>query len=73
MVPQLPSFQSSFCALSLQDPEKPLRLRGSFLTLTERLDEEFVKILQNTDAHSTDYVERWVALHCIKRGHDCKQ
>lgn len=26
--------------------------------LLERLDDEFVRVLQNTDAHSTDYIDR---------------
>ena len=30
------------------------------LTVIERLDEEFTKMLQNCDAHSTEYVDRYV-------------
>ena len=30
------------------------------LTLVERMDEEFIKMLQACDAHSTEYVERFV-------------
>ena len=26
--------------------------------LLERLDDEYVRVLQNTDAHSTDYIDR---------------
>ncbi|KAL7977329.1 hypothetical protein Chor_009278 [Crotalus horridus] len=36
---------------------KPLRIRGCILTLVERMDEEFVKIMQNTDPHSQEYVD----------------
>ena len=36
----------------------PYLLRGSMLTLIERMDEEFTKILKDCDAHSTEYVER---------------
>ena len=32
------------------------------LTVIERLDEEFTKMLQNCDAHSTEYVDRYVAI-----------
>lgn len=31
---------------------KPYRVRGCILTLAERMDEEFTKIMQNTDPHS---------------------
>jgi len=33
-------------------PPQPLRVRGCLLTLVERMDEEFTKIMQNTDPHS---------------------
>jgi len=36
----------------------PLRIRGCMLTMVERMDEEFIKMLQACDAHSTEYVER---------------
>ncbi|XP_060068730.1 eukaryotic translation initiation factor 3 subunit C-like isoform X2 [Ylistrum balloti] len=36
----------------------PYRVRGCILTLVERLDEEFTKMLQACDAHSTEYVDR---------------
>lgn len=36
----------------------PFRIRGCVLTLVERLDEEFTKMLQACDAHSTEFVER---------------
>jgi len=38
--------------------EGPFRVRGCALTMVERMDEEFVKMLQACDAHSTEYVER---------------
>lgn len=36
----------------------PYRVRGCVLTMVERMDEEFIKMLQACDAHSTEYVER---------------
>ncbi|KAK3595722.1 hypothetical protein CHS0354_025344 [Potamilus streckersoni] len=36
----------------------PYRIRGCVLTVVERMDEEFIKMLQACDAHSTEYVER---------------
>ncbi|XP_055344051.1 eukaryotic translation initiation factor 3 subunit C-like [Paramacrobiotus metropolitanus] len=36
---------------------QPLQVHGMPLALVERMDEEFVKILQNCDAHSPEYVE----------------
>ncbi|KAK7488251.1 hypothetical protein BaRGS_00020558 [Batillaria attramentaria] len=41
---------------SLEAP--PYRVRGCILTVLERLDEEFTKMLQACDAHSTEFVER---------------
>ena len=35
-------------------------MRGSILNVIERLDEEYVKMLQSCDAHSTEYVDRSV-------------
>ncbi|CAI8034637.1 Eukaryotic translation initiation factor 3 subunit C [Geodia barretti] len=35
-----------------------VRIQGNILTLLERADDEFIKILQSTDAHSTDYVTK---------------
>ncbi|XP_060951127.1 eukaryotic translation initiation factor 3 subunit C [Limanda limanda] len=37
--------------------EEPFRVRGCVLTLVERMDEEFTKIMQNTDPHSQEYVD----------------
>lgn len=37
--------------------EQPFRVRGCILTLVERMDEEFTKIMQNTDPHSQEYVD----------------
>ncbi|XP_032940445.1 eukaryotic translation initiation factor 3 subunit C-like isoform X2 [Catharus ustulatus] len=42
---------------NLSNPEQPFRVRGCVLTLVERMDEEFTKIMQNTDPHSQEYVE----------------
>lgn len=36
----------------------PYRVKGCILTVVERMDEEFTKILQGCDAHSPEYVER---------------
>lgn len=36
----------------------PYRVRGCILTVVERMDEEFTKMLQGCDAHSPEYVER---------------
>ncbi|XP_027019058.1 eukaryotic translation initiation factor 3 subunit C [Tachysurus fulvidraco] len=37
--------------------DQPFRVRGCILTLVERMDEEFTKIMQNTDPHSQEYVD----------------
>uniref|UniRef100_A0A8C6QTN8 PCI domain-containing protein n=1 Tax=Nannospalax galili TaxID=1026970 RepID=A0A8C6QTN8_NANGA len=42
---------------NLQNFDQPLRLRGCILTLVERMDEEFTKIMQSADPHSQEYVE----------------
>ncbi|XP_078508452.1 eukaryotic translation initiation factor 3 subunit C [Lissotriton helveticus] len=42
---------------NLTNMEQPLRVRGCILTLVERMDEEFTKIMQNTDPHSQEYVD----------------
>ena len=36
----------------------PFRVRGCILTVVERMCEEYIKMLQSCDAHSTEYVER---------------
>ena len=36
----------------------PYKLRGCVLTVVERLDEEFIKLLKECDPHSNEYVER---------------
>lgn len=38
----------------------PYKLRGCVLTVVERLDEEFVKLLKECDPHSNEYVERYL-------------
>uniref|UniRef100_A0A8C5WIM7 Eukaryotic translation initiation factor 3 subunit C n=1 Tax=Leptobrachium leishanense TaxID=445787 RepID=A0A8C5WIM7_9ANUR len=42
---------------NLANPDQPIRVRGCILTLIERMDEEFTKIMQNTDPHSQEYVD----------------
>ncbi|XP_068099963.1 eukaryotic translation initiation factor 3 subunit C-like protein isoform X2 [Hyperolius riggenbachi] len=42
---------------NLSVTDQPLRVRGCILTLIERMDEEFTKIMQNTDPHSQEYVD----------------
>jgi len=41
-----------------QFEEAPYKVRGCFLSVAERLDEEFVKVLKGCDAHSHEYVDR---------------
>jgi len=36
----------------------PFKVRGCLLTVFERLDEEFLKVLKELDSHSFEYVER---------------
>merc|ERR1719447_1089564 len=36
----------------------PYRVRGCILTVVERTEEEYNKVLQSLDAHSTEYVDR---------------
>jgi translation initiation factor 3 subunit C len=36
----------------------PYYIRGCMLTVVERMDEEFIKMLQACDAHSTEYIVR---------------
>ncbi|CDW60000.1 eukaryotic translation initiation factor 3 [Trichuris trichiura] len=43
---------------NVTDPQLPWKLRGCVLSVLERLDDEFTKILQDADCHSTDYVEK---------------
>ncbi|XP_062919096.1 eukaryotic translation initiation factor 3 subunit C [Mobula hypostoma] len=56
---------------NLSNPELPYRVRGCILTLVERMDEEFTKIMQNTDPHSQEYVENlkdeWRVCHIVQR------
>ena len=35
-----------------------LQVRGCFLTVVERMGEEFIKVLKGCDAHSNEYVDR---------------
>lgn len=41
-----------------QYDKAPYRVRGCILTVVERLDEEFIKLLKECDPHSNEYVER---------------
>lgn len=38
--------------------KSPYKIHGCVLTLVERLDEEFIKLLKECDPHSFEYVER---------------
>jgi len=38
--------------------EKPYLVRGCYLSVVERMDDEFVKVLKGCDAHTHEYVER---------------
>jgi translation initiation factor 3 subunit C len=42
--------------------QAPYHIRGCVLTIVERLDEEFVKLLKECDPHSNEYVQRYY--HC---------
>ena len=46
----------------LEDSESyekaPYRIRGCFLAVVERMNEEFYKVLKSCDAHSNEYVDR---------------
>ena len=42
----------------MQDPTKPYQVSGSVLTIIERLDDEYTKLLQNADSRSPVYVAR---------------
>lgn len=41
----------------------PYKLHGCILTLVERLDEEFTKLLKECDPHSNEYVERLLKIY----------
>ena len=51
---------ASYSMLLIQESEELLRVRGSILNVVERMDEEYIKMLQSCDAHSTEYVDRCV-------------
>ncbi|KAI9621584.1 hypothetical protein H4Q26_015590 [Puccinia striiformis f. sp. tritici PST-130] len=40
------------------DPAQKLQVRGSIISLVDRLDDEFTKSLQNIDPHTSEYIER---------------
>lgn len=39
-------------------PDRPYKIHGNILVFVERMDEEFTKVLQATDPHSTDFVTK---------------
>ncbi|KRY93188.1 Eukaryotic translation initiation factor 3 subunit C [Trichinella pseudospiralis] len=43
---------------NLTDPTLPYQIHACLVSVFERLDDEFTKILQDADCHSTDYVEK---------------
>ena len=43
----------------IQSPDKPYKIHGNILVFVERMDEEFTKVLQATDPHSTDFVTKY--------------
>lgn len=49
------------------------RIGGSMLTVVERMDEEFIKILKECDAHSNEYVERLKDETRVTANIDCLQ
>uniref|UniRef100_A0A2I3FYX7 Eukaryotic translation initiation factor 3 subunit C n=1 Tax=Nomascus leucogenys TaxID=61853 RepID=A0A2I3FYX7_NOMLE len=54
---------------NLHNADQPLRVRGCILTLVERMDEEFTKIMQNTDPHSQGDPEQvWALLRGKLKG-----
>ena len=58
------------CVCWLQEVEgSPVKMTGNVLTMVERADDEFTKILQSTDAHSTDYVTKYVIQYHIPYSH----
>lgn len=38
--------------------KSPYKIHGYIITLVERLDEEFIKLLKECDPHSNEYVQR---------------
>jgi len=45
-------------AENIEDSSKPFSLQEDPVTLLERIDSEFTKILQNSDGHSPEYIEK---------------
>jgi translation initiation factor 3 subunit C len=41
-----------------EDPKSILIVRGSIISLIDRLDDEFTKSLQNLDPHTGEYIDR---------------
>ena len=42
----------------IQNDVFALQVRGCFLSCVERTDEEFIKVLKSSDAHSHEYIDR---------------
>jgi translation initiation factor 3 subunit C len=42
---------------NLSDESNPFKVYGSVLTIVERMDDEYIKILQGTDSRSNEYVK----------------
>ena len=40
-----------------------MKIQGNILTMLERADDEFTKLLQSTDAHSTEYVNKYACTY----------
>ena len=57
-VPIPSTWLSALLLPTVQDPSKPYQVAGSVLTMVERLDDEYTKLLQNADSRSPVYVAR---------------
>ena len=58
--------------ICVQDVEgHAVRIIGNILTMAERLDDEFTKLLQHTDAHSTDYVTMYATFRFHVQCNSC--
>jgi len=43
------------------------KIHGSVILLVKRLDDELMKIFQNSDCHSADYIEKFHSNNCSDR------
>jgi len=50
----------SIIIAQVSSPDETLYITGSLVAVVERLDDEFTKILQQADCHSTDYPSKLV-------------